>query len=69
MRATTLPPVWEAMADAAGGVGHLAAVLGIHRTALWKWAHGLRTPHPLIANGVNAWARRRGLREPFKVPR
>jgi hypothetical protein len=62
---TTLPPVWLAMAESAGGVSALGEALGYSRGTIWQWANGLRTPHPMVAMAVNEWARRRGLSEPF----
>jgi len=67
MRACSLRGPWLAMATAAGGVAELAASLGFQRNAVYKWAHGRSTPHPTIQAHVNAWAKRRQLREPFKL--
>lgn len=63
---TTLPPVWAAMATAAGGVSALAAALGVSRVTVWKYAHGATRGHPIVRQSINAWARRRGLKEPLK---
>lgn len=39
-RPTTLPSPWLELADAAGGVGQLAAMLGVSPMTIWRWAHG-----------------------------
>lgn len=39
-RPTTLPSPWLELADAAGGVGKLAAMLGVSPMTIWRWAHG-----------------------------
>ena len=37
---TTLPGPWKTMADAAGGVGALAELLGATRSLLQQWGRG-----------------------------
>lgn len=39
-RASTLPPEWARLADAAGGVGELAEAIGVSPQAVWKWGKG-----------------------------
>jgi len=39
-RPTTLPPPWAAFAAAAGGVGKLAATLGVSRRTIDRWGAG-----------------------------
>lgn len=39
-RPTTLPSPWLELADAAGGVGKLAALLGVSPMTVWRWAYG-----------------------------
>lgn len=68
MRETTLPAPWREGAERAGGVGELAAALGVGRMTLWQWAAGRRQPHPIVRDAVDAWFRRRGLAAPFTGP-
>lgn len=64
-RETTLPEPWLSAAEHVGGPIALADALHMSRAALWRLAHGTRQPSALVANTVNAWFRRRRLKEPF----
>jgi hypothetical protein len=62
---TVLSGAWAACASHAGGVATLADEWGITRQTLHAWATGANVPQRLVRSGVNAWAKRRGLEEPF----
>lgn len=66
-RPTAIPPTHPLapLIEAAGGVGALAKALGVGTASIYRWGTGGATPIPAIARGVNAWARRRKLPEPW----
>jgi hypothetical protein len=64
-RPTTLPSPLRELAEHAGGVEALATALGVAVSTVRAWGAGTRMPGPIVRRHVNAWARRRGLQEPW----
>lgn len=64
-RPTVLPSPWLELAEAAGGVVALAEALETTRESVRRWALGLRVPELHARRAHNAWAKRRGLVEPW----
>jgi len=64
MPASTLTGPWAALAEACGGVGGLAARLGVHRDTVRRWGRGDR-PGRLVRLAVNALARRHRVTAPW----
>ena len=65
-RPCTFPEPWASLVDACGGVAALADALDVTPRTLRRWAHGERSPHPLMARAVRALARRRGVKSPVE---
>ena len=59
-RPTTLPGPWAQLAQAAGGVGELARLLGVSRRTIERWGGGV-LPGTIVQEHVTAFAKRRGV--------
>ena len=59
-RPTTLPGPWAQLAQAAGGVGELARLLGVSRRTIERWGAGV-LPGAIVREHVVTFARRRGV--------
>jgi hypothetical protein len=59
-RPTTLTGGWRELAAHVGGVGRLAALLGVSRRTIERWGGGV-LPSPIVRDHVTAFARRRGI--------
>ena len=59
-RPTTLPGAWAQLAQAAGGVGELARLLGVSRRTIERWGAGV-LPGAIVQEHVVAFAKRRGV--------
>ena len=59
-RPTTLPGPWAQLAQAAGGVGELARLLGVSRRTVERWGTGV-LPGAIVQEHVVAFAKRRGV--------
>jgi transcriptional regulator with XRE-family HTH domain len=63
-RAANLPGRWGTLADRAGGVLALAALLGVHYVTLERWAHGRATPRARALARLARVAAKLGARVP-----
>jgi hypothetical protein len=59
-RPTTLPGPWAKLAQAAGGVGELARLLGVSRRTIERWGAGV-LPGVIVQEHVVTFAKRRGV--------
>jgi DNA-binding transcriptional regulator YdaS (Cro superfamily) len=59
-RPTTLPGPWAQLAQAAGGVGALARLLGVSRRTIERWGAGV-LPGAIVRGHVIAFAKQRGV--------
>jgi hypothetical protein len=64
-RPITLPEPWAALAHALGGVGQLAAALGVTRRTVHRWATGASKASVLQQRDVRDRLRRRDLPSPW----
>lgn len=62
-RQTTMTGPWAAMAEAAGGVGHLAEILGVTPMTIWRWANG-GTISPPVRIALATVAHQLGVQSP-----
>ena len=63
-RPTVLPPPWSDLAAREGGVVALAALLGVGRETLRRWASGEQVPGAPAQRGLRDVFVRRGLPPP-----
>jgi hypothetical protein len=64
-----MPHPWAALATRVGGVEALAALCGVDRRTLNRWASGTHRPGDITCSFVNKLAKKEGLRAPFARPR
>jgi hypothetical protein len=63
-RPTVLTGDWEALVEAAGGVGDLADELGVHRVTIRRWAKGELPVSRSVELAIRSVAGRLGVRSP-----
>jgi hypothetical protein len=65
-RPTSLRGAWAKLAEAYGGVGKLAAALGVSKGTIWRWGTGGTIPST-SAMAITAVAEIKGVQSPVKA--